>query len=86
MSFGGGIHYCIGAPLARLETQVAFPALLNRYPKLQVAEGAERRASLTLRGYTKLPIIADCGKGSSTSDPASRVIPPPAGRESRWIV
>lgn len=56
MSFGGGIHYCLGAPLARLETQLAFPALVNRYPKLQIAEGAERRASLTLRGYTKLPI------------------------------
>ena len=50
MSFGGGIDYCFGAPLARLETQVAFPALLNRYPKLQVAEGAERRARLTLPG------------------------------------
>jgi cytochrome P450 len=56
MSFGGGMHYCLGAPLARLEAQLAFTALLTRYPSLQVAEGAERRASLTLRGYLKLPV------------------------------
>ena len=56
LSFGGGIHYCLGAPLARLEAQLAFPALLARYPDLQVADGAERRASLTLRGYLRLPV------------------------------
>lgn len=56
MSFGGGMHYCLGAPLARLEAQLAFSALLSRYPDLQLGEGAERRASLTLRGYLKLPV------------------------------
>lgn len=56
LSFGGGIHYCLGAPLARLEAQLAFPALLSRYPELQVAEGAQRRDSLTLRGYLHLPV------------------------------
>ena len=58
LSFGGGIHYCLGAPLARLEAQTAFSALLSRYPDLQLAEGAERRASLTLRGYLKLPVTS----------------------------
>jgi cytochrome P450 len=56
LSFGGGIHYCLGAPLARLEAQLAFPALLTRYPDLRLAAGAERRASLTLRGYLSLPV------------------------------
>jgi cytochrome P450 len=58
LSFGGGIHYCLGAPLARLEAQLAFPALLNRYPDLQLTDGAQRRDSLTLRGYLHLPV--DC--------------------------
>ena len=56
LSFGGGIHYCLGAPLARLEAQVAFPALLRRLPGLTLADGAERRDSLTIRGYQSLPV------------------------------
>ena len=56
LSLGGGIHYCLGAPLARLEAQLAFPALLARYPELRLAGRPERRDSLTLRGYLSLPI------------------------------
>lgn len=56
LSFGGGIHYCLGAPLARLEAQLMFPALLTRYPDLQLTDGAQRRNSLTLRGYLQLPV------------------------------
>jgi cytochrome P450 len=56
LSFGGGIHYCLGAPLARLEAQVAFPALLGRFPDLALVDGAVRRDSLTLRGYLSLPV------------------------------
>jgi cytochrome P450 len=56
MSFGGGIHYCLGAPLARLEARLAFPRLLRRYPDLEVTGPGERRDSLTLRGYLSLPV------------------------------
>jgi cytochrome P450 len=57
MSFGGGIHYCLGAPLARLEGQVAFPALLRRFPRLTIQEPLHRRASLTVRGFLRIPMI-----------------------------
>jgi cytochrome P450 len=56
LSFGGGIHFCLGAPLARLEAQVAFPALLARLPGLELAGEPQRRDSLTIRGLTRLPI------------------------------
>jgi len=56
LSFGGGIHFCLGAPLARLEAQVAFPAVLGRFPRLELAGEPQRRDSLTLRGLTRLPI------------------------------
>jgi cytochrome P450 len=56
LSFGGGIHYCLGAPLARLEAQVAFPALLRRFPHIELCGTPERRDSLAIRGYTRLPV------------------------------
>ncbi len=56
LSFGGGIHYCLGAPLARLEAQIAIPALLDRFPRLALAGAPGRRDSLAIRGYTNLPI------------------------------
>ena len=58
LSFGGGIHYCLGAPLARLEAQVAFPAVLARFPRLALAGEPQRRDSLSLRGYTSVPVSA----------------------------
>lgn len=56
LSFGGGLHYCLGAPLARLEARIAFPALTRRFPGLRPAGEAQRRDSLTLKGFTRLPV------------------------------
>jgi cytochrome P450 len=57
IAFGHGIHYCLGAPLARLEAQVAIPLLLRRRPEihLTVAE-PERRETIGFRGLTHLPV------------------------------
>jgi len=57
LSFGHGIHYCLGAPLARLESQVAFLALLERFPNLRLAGGRlEWGDNLVLRGLKSLPV------------------------------
>jgi cytochrome P450 len=56
MSFGGGIHYCLGASLARLEGQVAFPALLKRFPNLVVHGPLRRRGGMTVRGFLRIPV------------------------------
>jgi cytochrome P450 len=58
LSFGGGIHYCLGAPLARLEAQIAFPALLARFPRLALAGEPVSREGITLHGHTSLPVSA----------------------------
>jgi cytochrome P450 len=57
LSFGLGAHFCLGAPLARLEAQVAFEAIAARIPgwKLERA-GIRRRPGLVLRGLESLPI------------------------------
>jgi cytochrome P450 len=56
VAFGGGIHFCIGAPLARLEMEVALPILFRRLPKLRFAERARYRDSYHFRGLAALPV------------------------------
>ncbi|MEV0105195.1 cytochrome P450 [Nocardia sp. NPDC050799] len=58
LSFGGGVHYCLGAPPARLEAQLAFPALLRAFPGLTQAGPAVARKGLVLHGLTALPVTA----------------------------
>ncbi|MDI6100460.1 cytochrome P450 [Actinoplanes sp. NEAU-A12] len=56
VSFGGGAHYCLGAPLARLEAQIAFPLLLTMLPGLALAGEPRLRDRLVLRGFAEMPI------------------------------
>jgi cytochrome P450 len=56
LAFGYGIHYCIGAPLALAETQVAFETLLRRLPEPEPAGEAQWGASFILRGLKSLPV------------------------------
>ena len=62
LGFGHGLHYCLGAPLARLEARVAFEELLGRHPGLQLAAGRDALAwargdGLVLRGLLSLPVV-----------------------------
>jgi cytochrome P450 len=57
LSFGGGIHFCLGAPLTRLEGAIAIEAVLKRYSRLRLAnpnEKLEYRGSIALRGLSTL--------------------------------
>jgi pimeloyl-[acyl-carrier protein] synthase len=57
VAFGYGIHFCLGAPLARAEGQIAFRSLLERFPDFRLAaEEAEWGGTFILRGLKELPI------------------------------
>ena len=62
LAFGWAAHSCFGAPLARLEGQIAFQALLQRLPDLALEPGPiEWRQNLALRGLTRLPVVFRSG-------------------------
>ncbi|MGN2637836.1 cytochrome P450 family protein [Nocardia takedensis] len=59
LAFGHGIHYCLGAPLARLEAEIVFGKLLDRYQHIELAIPVDRidwRPSTIMRGLARLPL------------------------------
>jgi len=56
LGFGAGIHYCLGAPLARVEVHAALVALTRQLPRLRLAGEPTRRAEFAIRGLTALPV------------------------------
>lgn len=63
LAFGQGIHFCLGAPLARLEARIALEATLSRLPGLTVAAGSrlERMDSTIVYGLKELPVTWEAG-------------------------
>jgi P450-derived glycosyltransferase activator len=58
LAFSSGIHYCLGAPLARMEATIALAALAQRLPGLRRAGRVVRRNAATIRGPLRLPVAA----------------------------
>ena len=56
IGFGAGIHFCIGAPLARMEMTTALPQLVKQYPGLSLKGEPVRRPTFVLRGYERVPV------------------------------
>lgn len=60
LSFGHGVHFCLGAPLARMEARTALPALFERFPALRLASPAgelEQVESFIAHGWRTLPVL-----------------------------
>ncbi|MBV9952253.1 MAG: cytochrome P450 [Acidimicrobiia bacterium] len=58
LTFGFGLHYCLGANLARLEAKVALDELLNRFPEWDVdPDGMKLASTSTVRGWERMPIV-----------------------------
>jgi cytochrome P450 len=58
LSFGGGIHYCLGAPLSRMEAAIVLPELVRRFPALRLAGQPQWRRALRMRQLSCLPVRA----------------------------
>jgi hypothetical protein len=70
LAFSGGIHYCLGQPLARLEATIALRMLAERMPDLALAGPVRRRNTTTIRGPLHLPVTA--GRTAPVRRPAGK--------------
>ena len=68
LSFGSGIHACLGAPLARMEAEIALRALLERFPDIRATGRSVRRDLVILRGYESFPVAL--GSPARRAEPA----------------
>jgi cytochrome P450 len=67
LAFGYGVHFCLGAPLARMEAEIALPALFERFPNMQLAVPAgelQHVESFISNGHRRLPVQLNGGTGA----------------------
>jgi cytochrome P450 len=73
LAFGHGIHFCLGAPLARIEAPVAFRALFERYSDIRPDPTwrPDFKSNIILRGLTTLPVVVQPKTRATASAPAA---------------
>jgi cytochrome P450 len=82
LSFGAGVHYCLGAPLGRLELELAFGTLLRRLPRMELAVEPRWKPTYILRGLESLRVTTGAGSAarippeSSTAGGSAARVPP----------
>jgi cytochrome P450 len=80
LSFGGGIHYCMGATLSRMEARILFARLLRRFATIELAGEPVRESETCFRAYASLPVRGERHPSRARTDrPLRRPWPPRAG-------
>ena len=59
LTFSAGAHFCLGAPLARREMQIALPLLFTRFPELRISSDPVPEHGFVVRGYARIPVTVD---------------------------
>jgi len=58
IGFGAGIHFCVGAPLARVELEISLAGMVTRFPHLGLVKGPVYQSTFVIRGLTGLHVAA----------------------------